>query len=301
VSWLVRRGFCNESDGRLKPEVGRLSLLWAASLACLFSYYVGVRLPLLANLLILGVNLWSLFRLIDATASGTAHHNDQVDRDHQVLSQSFGSRLWRERYWIFAAMALLGLYGFQLFHQASEKERVATQGYLNVIDFTRRELKSTLLNEPWGEDLKRSIARCEQNVSAYRAAALAISDIPSQHADPTVVELASKEIAYYNRAALTYEAVKAWLEQVEGLKAHSESWGAMLESLLRGFSGDPFGKTNELFSEQGQLKVAFRSTVQPKAESLMAERTTLMTETSQLRMLLSKKFGVDIPQMADVP
>ncbi len=216
-------------------------------------------------------------------------------------SPASSSSSLRQTVWVAGFLLLLFLGWSYSGHSATQDVKVATTGYWKQMDFLRRQLIAKLPKDSFDQSIPNAIAHCGQNVAAYRDAARAVSEIPPQHVDPAIVELASKEIAFYNRAALMHETLQSWLKQVEGLKTHSESWGTMVESFMRGLGGDPFGKANDLLSEGDHLKVSFKSTVQPKIESLMVERMSLQTETSQLRLLLSQKYGTQLPQITDLP
>jgi hypothetical protein len=80
-----------------------------------------------------------------------------------------------------------------------------------------------------------------------------------------------------------WERLANWEQQAIGFNKNYVSGGAMVESMVRGFLGDPFGKTNEGFAEQNRL------------QAIHQQLNTEIQRSFQQVELVARKHGVALP------
>ena len=138
---------------------------------------------------------------------------------------------------------------------------------------------------------------CLDNASNhFSAAAGEISVLPTKDVDPEVVELAAAYILMFQRSSSYLGRMQRLYSDRQQLEKYANSPEAFMESALRGFADDPFGKYNEIQAKNQQLGAEFQDG-QREIRKLTAAADRLRSDEHRLRGTLSKKFGVEFPAM----
>src|SRR5262249_35487066 len=120
------------------------------------------------------------------------------------------------------------------------------------------------------------------------------SRLPVSDVDPELVSLGASYIQLNERVGNYLIREQTIWSKRKQLYDYANSPGAIFESALRGYMGDPFGKYLEVKRYDRQLGEEFQDALQ-EMQTLATTGAKLRADAHRLRAVLGAKYGQDFP------
>lgn len=138
------------------------------------------------------------------------------------------------------------------------------------------------------------VANLRNTADRLRQAAVRIFALSPRDVDADVVALAADYQRLISDLGLVLDRFAELIESRQQLYDHAVSFEALSESFVRGFFGDPLGKTQELREIDHRLGGEF-DRIQRRYEALTARNNEFRAQSHRLRGRLSNQYQRDFP------
>jgi len=202
--------------------------------------------------------------------------------------------------WMPFLCMLATCFGIMCYRVASEDYQVnKSTNSSNTFDQVASK-KANVTTRYWGGLLKQSAevlkkhSDSDLDESVLEEWAGKIQTLPINGVDADLVNHAMDFVTLLNERALLIRQWKQVLAGTEQHMTHISSPDALVESFLRGMSGDPAGKALEMIAQRKELESAGNQLLTMQQEWLKRFRAHIAGEV-RLRAKLSEKYGTDFP------